>query len=248
MRRAALLALALALAACASGAPPRAAPAQPAQRPAPRKTPDPEAWRSGVPAPGSRAKLAYPVPDVQRLDNGLSLWVVRRPAEVVSLSLVVRHGAGAVPKGKSGLAALTARMLTEGTTGRTASALAEAAESLGSSVEHDAGRDYSTVALTTLRADVEEGLSLLAEVVQKPAFSPKELERVRQEWLDGLTAERQAPERLASLAGLRLLLGEPHGAPVGGSVPDVKRLTAKDLAQFHAAHFEIGRASCRERV
>ena len=192
-----------------------------------------DAWRAAVPKPGAPGQIDYPAPAAAKLQSGLTLYVVQRPAKIATLTVVVRHGASSVPRGKSGLAALTSRMLTEGTRHRGPNALAEAAESLGSSLEHDAGRDYSSVSLTTLVADVPLGLELLAEVVREPAFAPKELERVRAEWIDGLKSERQAPERLASLAGLRLLLGEPAGAPVGGSISDVKALGAKDLSSFH---------------
>jgi len=197
----------------------------------------PEPWRKDKPKPGKSGELIYPAPETATLANGLTLWVVRRPAEVTSLSLVVRHGATSVPKGKSGLAALTARMLTEGTKKRTSLELAEATESLGSTLGHDAGREYMSVGLSPLASDLPRALEILAEVVQTPAFAQKEFDRVRAEWLDGLVAERQNPDRLASLAGLRLVLGEPEGAPVGGSVPDVEKLTVKDLVGFHKTYF-----------
>jgi len=195
--------------------------------------PDPAAWRNARPKPGERGNLVYPAPEVTRLDNGLTLYVVRRPAGIVEIEFVVRHGASSVPAGKSGLAALTARMLTEGTRKKSSLALAEAVEGLGSTLGSDAGRDYSSVGLSTLRQDVQRGISLIAEVVLTPAFAQKEFERVRAEWLDNLLAERQRPERLASLVGLRLLLGDVQGAPVNGSVPDVKALTNRDLSDFH---------------
>jgi zinc protease len=201
------------------------------------KKADPDAWRSVMPKPGKPAKIAYPVPETATLDNGLSIWVLRRPSRVTSVSVVVRHGASAAPAKKSGLAALTARMLTEGTKKRSASALAEATESLGSTLGDDAGRDYMSVSLTTLSEDVPKAIELIAEVAQTPAFSPVEFARVQKEWLDGLALERQNPNRLASLAGLRLLLGETDGAPVGGSVPDVKKLTVGDLVAFHKTCF-----------
>ncbi|MBK7583539.1 MAG: insulinase family protein [Myxococcales bacterium] len=225
---------ALALACATPPATPSAHPAPPAKAKPPAVA---DSWRSKVPTPGKPAELVYPTAESTTLPNGLSVLFVKRPARVTSLSVVIRHGASSVPPGKSGLAALTARMLTEGTKKRSASLLAEAAESLGSSLGHDAGRDYSTLGIDTLTADFERGLELLAEVVQQPAFAPRELTRVRTEWLDGLTAERQSPDRLASLAGLRVLLGDATGAPVGGSVPDVKKLTRQDLVAFHAAHY-----------
>lgn len=238
MKRVALIVAAFASACGTSTPPPKPAAAPPAApvvtKPA---ASDADAWRNGRPKPGSPAEIHYPDVEVARLENGLSVYVVRRPVGVASLSIVARGGGARLPVGKSGLAALTARMMTEGTTKRSSLALAEAAESLGSTLEESAGRDYVRLGLMTAREDFEKGLELLSEVAQKPAFAPKELERVRKEWLDSIEAERQSPSRLASLAGLRLLLGNAAGAPVNGSRKDVRALTRGDLVKFHQATF-----------
>jgi zinc protease len=215
-------------------------PTPPASASAP---PDPEAWRSVRPQPGPPGELRFPAPDVIKLKNGLSVYLVRRKAAVVTLQLVVRHGASSVPEGKSGLAGLTARLLVESTKKHPSRELAEAAESLGSPLQSNAARDDSTVGISVLTADIDRGLSLLAEVVREPAFDPKEFERVRAEWIDQLLAERQEPARLASLAGLRLLNGAVHGAPVGGGVSDVKRLRVTDLKDFHAQRYVPGESA-----
>jgi predicted Zn-dependent peptidase len=193
-------------AACAGSSPPPLAPPI---------VSDSESWRKTLPKPGASSRLEYPVPVTLRLENGLSLWIVRRPARVVNASVVVRHGASSVPVGKSGLAALTARLMTESTRDRNPLELAEAVESLGSNLEHDAGRDYSLVGLTVLSSDLDRALDVLCQVARAPRFAPDELERVRGEWLDGLVAERQSPQRLASLAALRVLFGEPGRAGRG---------------------------------
>ncbi len=198
---------------------------------------DQDAFRKQKPAPGKPGTLEFPVPEVTRLSNGLTLYLVERPAPVVTLWLVTRAGSSSVPVGKSGLAALTARLLTEGTTQRSGLELAEAVEGLGTTLDSDAGRDEASVGLTALQSDLDRALELLGEVVQKPAFSPKDFERVRGEWLDSLASERQQPQRLASLAALRLLNGPVHGAPVRGSVADVKKLKLEELRDFHRRAF-----------
>ena len=231
-----LLALPLALACSAAPAP------QPAPPPAPSASassaqslpPDPEPWRPQRPGPGPASPLRFPEPERAKLHNGMTVLVAKKAVPVASLSFVVRHGGAACPPGKSGLAALTARLLTEGTRKHPAVKLAEAVEQLGSTLDDDAGRDVSTLSLSALTADVERAIALLGEVVTEPAFSPRDFERVQQEWLDGLRAERQAPARLAALAALRSLLGEPHGSPVSGSLTDVAKLTVKDVVDFHA--------------
>lgn len=214
--------------------------AKPPAPPAPSSSvaPDPEPWRSERPKPGKPGELHFPEPNVVKLANGLSVYLVPRPTAVVDVEFVVKHGATSVPEGKSGLAALTARMLVESTKKHPSRELAEAAESLGSPLSSNAGRDESTVSLAVLKSDAERALALLSEVVREPAFDEKEFERVRGEWVDQLVGERQAPDRLASLAGLRLLNGPVLGAPVSGGVTDVKRLRVGDLRDFHAHRYQ----------
>lgn len=234
-RTLALVGLGLLLAACGSEV--KTYRAHPPTKPVASAPPDPEAWREERPAEGQRGEVRFPAPEVEKLKNGLTVYVVRRPAAAATLRLVVRQGASSVPVGKSGLAGLTARLMIESTKSHDSLALAEAAESLGAPLASDAGRDDAFVGLSALTGDLDQGLALLAEVTTSPAFDAKEFERVRGEWVDGLVAERQSPDRLASLAGLRLLFGPAHGAPVGGGVSDAKKLTVADLKAFHARAF-----------
>jgi zinc protease len=205
--------------------------------------PDPEPWRMQRPPAGPASQLHFPVPEQATLKNGLSLMLVRKPVPVASLSLVFRHGAGACPPGKSGLAALTARMLTEGTRKHPGVKLAEAVEQLGTTLDEDAGRDASSLSLSALTRDVGRAVELLGEVVTEPSFAARDFERVQNEWLDGLRAERQAPERLASLAALGTLLGKPHGSPVSGSLVDVRKLSIQDVVDFHRRAYGAGDAA-----
>jgi zinc protease len=232
-----LVALGLGLALGACGPDVNAYRARPPAKPVATQAPDPEAWREQRPSAGERVEVRFPMPELEKLKNGLTVYVVRRPAAAATLRLVVRHGASSLPAGKSGLASLTTRLMIESTKSHDSLALAEAAESLGAPLAADAGRDDAFVGLSALTEDMDRALSLLAEVTTSPAFETKEFERVRSEWVDGLVAERQSPDRLASLAGLRLLFGPAHGAPVGGAVSDVKKLSVADLKAFHARAF-----------
>lgn len=217
---------------CASATPKptRPAPVTPAGD-AGRESPD--AFRASRPPPTAPGHFEFPTPHVVRLENGLDVYWVPRKTRVLTLAFVVRHGASSVPEGKSGLAALTARMLTEGTRRKSSALLAEAVESLGTSLSAGASRDDSSLELTVLKEDAPAALGLLAEVVMEPAFSQREFERVRNEWLDGLQSERQNPQRLAMLAAVRALHGSVGGAPINGKPSDVEKLSVADLTDFH---------------
>jgi zinc protease len=195
--------------------------------------PDPEPWRNQRPPPGPASPLHFPAPEQAKLANGLTVLVARKAVPVASISLVFRHGSAACPPGKSGLAALTARMLTEGTRKHPGVKLAEAVEQLGTTLDEDVGRDTSSLSLSVLSNDLDRALALLGEIVEQPALSAGDFERVQKEWLDGLRAERQAPERLAALATMGTLFGKPHGSPVTGTPSDVAKLTVRDVAEFH---------------
>lgn len=232
-----LLSAALVCAACASQGPAKPPvvnpPAASASTAAPATPPDPEPFRANRPQPGAPGNFVYPTPEVFKLKSGLQVYLLKRPSHVVAVELVVRHGASSVPVGKSGLAGLTARMLTEGTRKKSSAALAEAVESLGTSLNSDAGRDDSSLSLNVLPEDLPRALELLAEVTTQPAFNEADFQRVRAEWLDGLRAERQDPVRLASLTAVRALLGPAEGAPVDGTLRDVEGLKLADLRDFH---------------
>ena len=77
--------------------------------------PDPEPWRQQRPPAGQAGQVEFPIAQQAKLKNGLTVLTVHKPTPVAAISLVFRNGAAACPPGKSGLAALTARMLTEGT-------------------------------------------------------------------------------------------------------------------------------------
>jgi zinc protease len=153
------------------------------------------------------------------------------------LALLTKSGAARSPLGKSGLAALTTRLLTESTQNKDALALAQAVENLGTEFDYDTSRESSGVGLECLPEDLDAALDLLAEVVLTPSFRPADFERVKKQWLDELQAERQNPSQLASLIGVSTVLGPRFGAPVKGRPKEVEGLRRQDLVSFHRTNY-----------
>jgi zinc protease len=84
-----------------------------------------------------------PAAEVVTLPSGARLHVLANDAQpVVRLQVVLRAGKTVEPR--PGLATLTARMLLEGTTTRTARQIADEVAFYGASLECDAGLDRST--------------------------------------------------------------------------------------------------------
>ena len=206
-----------------------AAMAQPFEKPPPAAAPRP---------------LTIAAPSEQRLDNGLRLITARREGvPIVSALLVVLSGSEADPPQLSGLAELTAGLLTEGTKRHTAPELAAAAEALGGSLDSGAGWGQSTVSITVTTPKLDAALGLVAEVAREPTFAPEEIDRLRTQMLDGLKVAYTNPARMAGLAAVRLAYGSSAwGHPASGTPSSLPRIARADLVALHAATFRPDRA------
>ena len=95
---------------------------------APAPGPD---W-SKLPGPAEPAAFRPPPYTRKKLSNGIDVWIgTWKTLPLVQVSLQSPMGTGDDPEGKPGLANLTARLLDQGTSRKTATELAEAFEELG---------------------------------------------------------------------------------------------------------------------
>jgi predicted Zn-dependent peptidase len=196
--------------------------------------------RSVAPKPGPLP--AIKVPDIQRrtLSNGLSVLIVPlHKAPVVHTTLVVKSGAGADPRGKYGVANLTAEMLDEGAGRRNALQIADAVDYLGASLSTSSTSDATFVDLHVPVARLGEALPIMADVALRPTFPEEELQRVREELLTSIVQAEDDPETLVQFAFPRLVFGPAHryGTMTFGTAASVKGLSIADLRQFHRQHF-----------
>jgi zinc protease len=192
-----------------------------------------------APTPSAPRALSIAAPIEQRLPNGLRVVLAARPGvQVVSAQLIVLSGTEADPARGSGLASMTAAMLTKGTTRHGASALVRAAESLGGALDSGAGWHQSSVGITVTVAKLDAALALVSETVRHPVFAPAELERLRAQALDDLRVGYSQPGTLASLASRHLLFGNgANGHPADGTPASLRRLRRADMVRLHAAQF-----------
>ncbi|WP_169972988.1 M16 family metallopeptidase [Tautonia rosea] len=205
--------------------------------------------RSSTPEPIDRAQpppaaspVAFraPVPERLRLRCGAELWAIaRRDLPVITASLAVPGGAGVVAPDRAGLASLTAAMLDEGTTTRSASDLAIEAESIATSLWASAGWDGSYIGLRCLTANLEKSLDLAIDILRHPTFPEAEWNRIQHQTLAALQARRDRAETLAALALLRTLYGEdhPYQVPADGTIGSVEQLDREHLRQFHSDRY-----------
>src|SRR6185312_6374203 len=146
---------------------------------------DPSRWPNEFPPrPLAARPVNFPPYQMQTLPNGLRIVAVAHHEQpVVSIRLLVGAGASLDPKGKTGLAHLTASLLDQGTTTATAAQMNDEIDFIGGSMGAGAGTDLSYLNVLVMKESFERGLQMLSDMARRPAFKQEELERQRQQLL-----------------------------------------------------------------
>lgn len=155
--------------------------------------------------PGSipDAPLAFepPAPAAHRirLANGLTVYLVPdRTLPLVRARAYARTGASFDPKGKEGLAALTFRALRSCGAGKLGpDELVDRLDKLASSIDGDADRASATVDAWMPASFQDDVLALLADVLRRPRFDEKRLDKVRSDFAAEAAGDEDDAGKLA---------------------------------------------------
>jgi zinc protease len=183
--------------------------------------------------------VKFPPYEVRTLANGMQVvTVLHHEQPAVSVRLLVRAGAAQDPKGKGGVATLTAALLDQGTATKSAFQIADAIDSIGGAMGTGAGSDLSFVNAVVMKDSFGLAMELLADVVRNPAFAEEEIDRQKQQALSGLQVSQNDPDYLASVVFDRLVYGfHPYGLPNSGTAESLAAVTRQDIQEFHGRFF-----------
>lgn len=189
-------------------------------------------------APSVGAPPRLPPLDIRRhtFSNGLVLAVVENPhTRVVDVEFVVRAGASLDAPQQAGRAAMTAEMIDEGTTTRTALQIADEIDYLGAELRTSTGWDSTVVGLHVSSERLQPALEILADVLLRPTFPQEEFERKQREKLTELLQDRDEARVVANKTLMRGIFGaeHPYGTPAGGTLQSVQALTIDAVREFY---------------
>ncbi|MGA2249284.1 M16 family metallopeptidase [Terracidiphilus sp.] len=199
-----------------------------------------QAWRATAPKPGPERALVLPKPNVFKLDNGMTVYLVERhELPIVSTRFVTLAGAAGNPADHPGLAGMTAAMLTEGTAKRSADEIAIRAAMLGTDLSSASDSDTALMYISVLKRNLPGGLELISESAERPAFLAKDLDRTRAARLTSLLQQEDSPVQMAFRAGALNLYGtsNPYAYDSLGTSDSLKAMTRDQVAGFYASHY-----------
>jgi len=193
-----------------------------------------------MPGPLPAKDYVFPPVATRTLANGIRVFVVNSPAmPAISVRLLLTS-AGSVndPKGKPGIAAMTAALINQGTEKRSAQQIAEAIDFVGGGLSATAGEDSTDIDTTVVKKDFDLAMDLLSDITLHANFRPDELERQRQQLLSNLQVSYQDADYLASAAFQRLVFGDhPYGLPTEGTPGSVNAIGRDDIVHFRDTYY-----------
>ena len=155
--------------------------------------------RDNPPRPLPARPVTFPPYEIRKLANGMQVVLVSQNEQpAISVRMIIRAGAAHDPKGKHGLAMLTATLLDQGAGKRSAEQIAETIDFIGGVLGTGAGTDLSFVNAVVMKDSYEIALDLMADVVQRPTFAPEEIERQRAQALSALKVRPKIRSRSPS--------------------------------------------------
>lgn len=181
--------------------------------------PDPQAFRA-VYAGGLRAYVAE--------DRGLP---------IVTVSALIHFGGLYLPQDKQGLEALLSQTLIRGgTKTREGTAIEERLDFLGGSLAFNVGERTSTLTLSVLSKDLDEGLDLFFDVLRNPEFREAPLALAKARQIQSLRQANDQPGQVLSREFEKVLYGD-HPLTWQATKASLEKITAADLKAIQAKYF-----------
>lgn len=201
--------------------------------------------RSSLPGPGREGSFALPSAERRTLSNGMDVWICpQRGLPLVTAALFLRAGSVFDSAELPGLADLTLDMLDESAAGQGPLDLARRQKGLATSLSDSLESDFAALSLSLLTEHAEGGLSLLADLVQRPDLRPEDLERLRKDHLSDLQRLMDEASQLGEWAMKSVLFGErgTYGHPSEGTPASLNSAGLEDVRKLFASCYGPGRA------
>ena len=195
--------------------------------------------RSQKPVPGVNPVVELPAIWDMTLANGVRVLAVpNEETPTVTVRAIFDVGQRDEPAGKAGLTALTAALMGEATTERSAAEFAEELKRIGADVSVSMGTYQTSVTLNVLAKHLDKGIALMLERILKPAFTAEDFERLKAQTIEGLMQQSKTPAGLAGRAINAVMYGPTHplSYPEAGLPGTVANLSLNDVTAYYANH------------
>lgn len=194
--------------------------------------------RSIRPLPGPPKTVKVPDTYKFKLNNGIEC--IGTPFnETPLVNIEIEIEGGDIAHGdvkKLGLASLTADLMNESTKNYTAEQIEAELDKLGSTIQFSAGKQATSISITTLKKNLDATLKILEEKLFNPAFKEDEFKRIKKETKEGIKQQDRQPQEMADKAYRYVLFGE-NIFGLSPSVKTIENITLNDVKNYYEKYY-----------
>jgi predicted Zn-dependent peptidase len=196
--------------------------------------------------PPAAAPKNFNLPPITRLElpNGLRVRLVPYGSMPKTLvAVVTQTGNVDEAANETWLSDITAEMLQQGTTTRTAEDIARQSAEMGGQVSVESTPNQIRIATDVFSESGPAAAALLADIVRNPRFPASEVERVKGNFIRNLSIAKSRPQSLATERFWGVLYpNHPYGRPFS-TEETLKSFTLDQVKSFYDRNFGAARSA-----
>jgi zinc protease len=167
--------------------------------------------------------------------------LIKNDSPLIAFRIMFRTGSAFDPKGKEGLASLTAIMLTDGATQKNEyQKILEMLYPMAASYTSQVDKEMTVIRGVVHKDFVDAYYALLRDAILTPGFKQDDFDRLKTDQVNAIarTLRYNDDEELGKEI-LRDVIyeGQPYGHPIDGTVKSATSITLDDVKKFYAQQF-----------
>ena len=180
--------------------------------------------------------------DLSTLPNGLRVITEPMPSlRSVAVGCWIDTGTRDENPNEAGASHFLEHLLFKGSETLSARQISERFDAMGAESNAFTSKDHTCFWARLLDDDLEEGLGILAEMLQRPAFRNHEIDAERQVVIEEINMSEDDPADVAFEEFTRAVFaGHPLEAPVLGTRESIRGMTRDDIAGYWKRRYGVG--------
>ena len=183
-------------------------------------------------------------PRIERtLPNGLRVIVTKQTVvPKVTVTLTLLSGFSSDPADLTGLAAITADAVQEGTKTRTSKEIRRDIFGMGGSLTAAVSQDFSSLTVRGLSEFTPKLVELVADVAMNPTLPPDEIAILKQRRMQGVERSKSSPQFLSNRTFRSALFGNHPYARTSETDTTLQSIDRAKIETFHREHYRPNNA------
>ncbi len=190
--------------------------------------------------PSLQGNISFKLPEIDKinLSNSLEIYFVeKKTLPIIQLILVIPSGS-IYNNDKHGLSNLTSMLIDEGAGGLSSFEISDQIELLGSILNINSNKEFTTISLLSLKENFEKSMNLLSKIILDPSFKKIDFNRERERLSSQILQLQDNPGYLASNEIQKILFeGTPYKFPAIGTKESLDNITNENVKKFFVERY-----------